>query len=595
MIQRTWIVICWSLWLLSGSMLLAESQGRMKIPKGCAANPEAKPRSHAGQIWASEVIHLKTGMTMIFVPPGDFQMGSLTHQRAESTEIPRHRVTFRQPFYLSKFEVTQDAFYRWPDRPHMDSGPALEDLPVTHVSWLEASAFCQWADLRLPSEAEWEYACRAGSLSSFHFGEDQALLGEYAWFLSNSGEQVHPVGTKKSNAWGFHDMHGNVRELCQDIWYDSYVGAPHDGQPRLDPNSTQPPSAPVQRVVRSGSWYDSADFCRAAKRSWYSENFRDSKAGFRVALDAVEDPSVSQVEDQLAEWRIRCDSLTSQIDRLTRALEKAEKEYPPSSAATESLDEVITQIIGRLEKETIHNDSTSSIPPSSFSETHAYQGQPQRSIQEQVLTPTSTPTSTPTPTNEWIHEKTGIRFIQVMEGTLIMDPIPMDGWRSDSTAESQEIIFEKPFYISKSQVTNTQFDQFLKETGYDGTLWADDKYLDLGEGPGKLPRDRKKPQCAVSWKNATDFCRWAGFRLPTEAEWTWAFRNIQEDSMYKVWEFCQDPWHEEDATQQSQRALRRTLLRGAQGMEGPVSMKRPVFENVTSGSVGFRVILEDLP
>ncbi len=161
--------------------------------------------------------------------------------------------------------------------------------PVEQVSWEDAVDFCKkLSDLpeekkagriyRLPTEAQWEYACRAGSKTAYSFGEGSKSLGDYAWFDQNSNRQTHPVGEKKANAWGLYDMHGNVWEWCSD-WYGQYPkGAVSD------PVETRESS---NRVFRGGSWYDHFEYCRSARRLGYFPSGRDD-FGLRVALSSSE-------------------------------------------------------------------------------------------------------------------------------------------------------------------------------------------------------------------------------------------------------------------------------------------------------------------
>jgi formylglycine-generating enzyme required for sulfatase activity len=131
----------------------------------------------------------------------------------------------------------------------------------------------------LPSEAQWEYACRAGSISRYCFGDNDSLLGDYAWYDKNSENKTHPVGRKKPNNWGLYDMHGNVWEWCKDQWYGNYEGAPADGSAWKDDDSKG-----SDRVVRGGSWSSSAEDCRCSSRHGFDPDDRYGHLGFRVTL-----------------------------------------------------------------------------------------------------------------------------------------------------------------------------------------------------------------------------------------------------------------------------------------------------------------------
>jgi formylglycine-generating enzyme required for sulfatase activity len=223
---------------------------------------------------------------MVEIPAGQFQMGSSS--KAHQDEGPVHSVTVHR-FLLSKYEVTFDEYdtfakkATWRKKP-FDQGWGRADRPVIDVSWEDATAYAKWLSertgqlYRLPTEAEWEYAARAGSTSAYSFGDDPSLLGEYAWWGINSGNKTHPVGKKKPNAWGLYDMHGNVWEWVEDDYHRDYVGAPYDGSAWID----QPRGA--NRVIRGGSWlFNDASICRSAGRSFSSPDNRMHNLGFRLA------------------------------------------------------------------------------------------------------------------------------------------------------------------------------------------------------------------------------------------------------------------------------------------------------------------------
>jgi formylglycine-generating enzyme required for sulfatase activity len=231
----------------------------------------------------------RTGISFVAIPAGEFQMGS---KKGFEWEQPVHRVRITHGFLLGKYPVTNSQYGRFLEA----AGKSVEkpaywgdrrfnqpEQPVVGVSWDEARAYCEWAGGRLPTEAEWEYACRAGTKTEYSFGDDAELLGEYAWFDKNSGGQSQPVGAKKPNPWGLHDMHGNVWEWCAD-WFDHayYARSPTD-----DPSG---PEGGSFRVFRGGCWCGYARGCRAANRIGRGPSSRGSGLGFRLA-GSVSSPS----------------------------------------------------------------------------------------------------------------------------------------------------------------------------------------------------------------------------------------------------------------------------------------------------------------
>lgn len=224
------------------------------------------------------------GMEFVLIPAGEFMMGS---RNGLSNEEPGHRVQISQPFYLGKYEVTQG---QW--EAMMGSNPSDfkgdPNRPVETVSWDGAQAFIQKLNeqervttYRLPTEAEWEYAARAGSTTAYSFGDDPMQLREYAWYHNNSNNTTHPVGQLKPNAWGLYDMHGNVWEWAQD-WYGDYPS-----EPVTDPTG---PTKGADRVLRGGSWYDDARGCRATIRNNSSPVDHGYFLGFRLARSVALGP-----------------------------------------------------------------------------------------------------------------------------------------------------------------------------------------------------------------------------------------------------------------------------------------------------------------
>ncbi|HID19474.1 MAG TPA: formylglycine-generating enzyme family protein [Methanophagales archaeon] len=215
-------------------------------------------------------------MKFTLITAGEFNMGS----EESNEEKPVHKVKINNPFYLGTYHVTQR---EW--KAVMDDNPSNfkgDDLPVELVSWDKVQEFIKklnekegTAKYRLPSEAEWEYACRAGTTTRYSFGDSESELDGYAWYDKNSGNKTHPVGQKKPNPWGFYDMHGNVWEWVQDKWHDSYDGAPTDG-------SAKEVGDGAYRVFRGGSWDYSAGGCRSAFHNYNDPRFRYGSLGFRL-------------------------------------------------------------------------------------------------------------------------------------------------------------------------------------------------------------------------------------------------------------------------------------------------------------------------
>jgi formylglycine-generating enzyme required for sulfatase activity len=214
-----------------------------------------------------EYRHNQTGMGFVLIPGGTFQMGDNEWHWAK----PMHTVSIK-PFLMSKYETTQAVWQKI-----MQSDPSNfkgANRPVEQVSWNDCQTFCQKTGLQLPSEAQWEYACRAGTTSKWYFGDSESQLGEYAWYSSNSGSQTHDVGGRQPNAFGLYDMSGNVWEWCQDWYHDNYNGASTDGSAWESPTGSG-------RVDRGGSWDDVPRLCRSALRGGYDPGFRNIYLGVR--------------------------------------------------------------------------------------------------------------------------------------------------------------------------------------------------------------------------------------------------------------------------------------------------------------------------
>ena len=288
----------------AGSLVGAD--GKWKLPPGAPAPAivpfDAKKAKEHQEAWAKRLdvpveITNSIGMKLVLIPPGEFEMGSpqeLIEEELKAasglreyllSEAPRHRVRITKPFYLGKNLVTQEEWEAaMGSNPSKFKGPRN---PVETVSWDDFQQFLNKLNkpqgnpagkFQLPTEAQWEYACRAGSTTKYFFGDDETRLGEYAWYRANSQSKTHPVGAKKPNAWGLYDMYGNLEESCAD-WFSQYY---YTASPGRDPTG---PSSGSTRVHRGGGWHMDAGLCRSANRfGVHATGERWGFMGFRVCL-----------------------------------------------------------------------------------------------------------------------------------------------------------------------------------------------------------------------------------------------------------------------------------------------------------------------
>jgi formylglycine-generating enzyme required for sulfatase activity len=240
--------------------------------------------SASGLAW--RVRDTVTQTEMLLVPPGTFTMGCTGSNQSGCNfgENPTHSVTLTQAFYMGRYEVTQSQWAaKMGSNPSQFQGASYPDAairPVENVSWNTIQGYLSATGMRLPSEAEWEYACRAGTTTAFNNGSsDQNTVGTIAWYQSNSGSQTHAVGGKAANALGLHDMAGNVWEWVNDRYDEFYYSVSPSTNP-LGPVSS--PTA-TGRVIRGGSWFYSAGYLRSSYRTASTVGLGYFYIGFRVA------------------------------------------------------------------------------------------------------------------------------------------------------------------------------------------------------------------------------------------------------------------------------------------------------------------------
>jgi eukaryotic-like serine/threonine-protein kinase len=331
-IQTAWFIVGGFVWAVTkGRLVFNNSEQKPSLPEKPSFSPEpvdispissptptqlATPKATSLQTFKFETVtvngrgnitkrsnrqakyfveDLANGVTleMVQIPGGRFLMGSPAgEQERRSNEGPQHEVTVPE-FFMGKYEVTQAQY-----QAIMGSNPSLfkgEKLPVEQVSWNDAVEFCKSLSLktrrtyRLPSEAQWEYACRAGTTTPFYFGETITTdlvnyNGNYTYASTPKGkyrQQATDVGSLPPNAFGLYDMHGNVWEWCQDRWHDNYQGAPTDGSAWLTGSSIN-----VPKLRRGGSWVNEPGNCRSAERDVTTPDNEDYISGFRVVCVA---------------------------------------------------------------------------------------------------------------------------------------------------------------------------------------------------------------------------------------------------------------------------------------------------------------------
>ncbi|MBI4350378.1 MAG: SUMF1/EgtB/PvdO family nonheme iron enzyme [Elusimicrobia bacterium] len=258
--------------ILSGlsrsGFLSAEEAGAVKAAGTAPADGAAAPAAGNAQDYFKD---------MVLVPRGEFLMGS--DEKYPPSERPRHKV-FLDAYYIDKYEVTAARYRLFAKAAGKtmprQSFPDKDNYPAVYMNWQDAMAYCERQGKRLPTEAQWEKAAGGGAGGKFCSGDNEAGLGEYAWFWNNSGKKIHPVGLKKPNGYGIYDMHGNVLEWTADWYAEAYYAV----SPAANP---QGPAGGKEKVIRGGSVFVSADLCRSAARMKSSPETRYSVKGFRCA------------------------------------------------------------------------------------------------------------------------------------------------------------------------------------------------------------------------------------------------------------------------------------------------------------------------
>ena len=397
----------------------------------CCGQPDEGEENEASDL--PQEITNSIGMKLKLIPAGSFMMGAVPgDEDAGDDESPRHSVEITEPFYMGVYEVTQEQYEAvMGENPSHSEGT---DKPVECVSWNDAREFCQklsnmtGESYRLPTEAEWEYACRAGTETKYYWGDE--IDGDYDWYIDNSGNKTHEVGRKSPNPWGIYDMSGNVCEWCEDMFDDDY----YSHSPMQDP---QGPSSGNGRVLRGGSWCYFASYLRSSFRSSVTPDDWFSFSGFRIVREAAAVEEAVEIED-----------------------EKEDKIQEKSAEIVKETDLPV--------------EITNSV---------------------------------------------GMKFRLIPAGEFMMGANPGDDEAIDVEKPSHPVKITKPFYIGVYEVTQAQYEAVMGES------------LSYFEGIDK-------PVDSVSWNDAREFCSklsemtGESYRLPTEAEWEYAYRAGTETKYF---------------------------------------------------------------
>jgi formylglycine-generating enzyme required for sulfatase activity len=302
LIFGAWFWKTWSVWWFDpaeAGRRQSEAAARLGLPVELTIDLPPSPSGHGAA--GGDGMKLE----LVLIPAGRFRMGSPAEKAERSDDETQHRVMITRPFYIGKYEVTQEQWERV-----MGKNPSRfkgSKNPVAYVSWHDCQEFLRKLNetiphpvatprtpplsrgereserregFRLPTEAEWEWACRAGTRTRFCCGDGEADLAAHAWFAANAGSTTHPVGTRRPNAWGLHDMHGNVWEWCSD-WYGPYERKLKGLGWEADPPG---PTTGSCRVLRGGSWYSYPADCRSAVRDKNLPATWNGRGGFRVVV-----------------------------------------------------------------------------------------------------------------------------------------------------------------------------------------------------------------------------------------------------------------------------------------------------------------------
>ena len=481
--------------------------GKWKLPPGApppaiAPFDAAKAKEHQ-EAWAKNLgvpveMTNAIGMKLVLIPPGEFMMGEPGKDW--------HKVKITKPFYLGKYEVTQEEWEKvmgFGSNPSQFKGP---NNPVETVSWEDCQVFLEGLNQRyetqqggylLPTESQWEYACRAGTTGKWYFGENEAAFGEFAWYRENSEKKTHAVGEKKPNAWGLYDMHGNVWEWCAD-WFDEDY---YNVSPLKDPAGPPPDPKRSHRVFRGGSWIGPAGDCLSAFRGHYEPGRRHNYLGLRVCLVLPSDPE--ELKKFAAALKIHA-SQPPAVAPLPPGAWPADSPVgkpgaPPPAVAPFDAAKAKEHQAAWAKYLGVPVEITNSIgmklmliPPGEF-----MMGSPKELIDDELKTAPKD--------DKWY-----------------LDRLPSEGPR-------HHVRITRPFYLGIYPVTQEEYQKVMGANPSEFSATGKSKDKVTGQDTKRFPVE------TVSWQDADEFCsrlaeiaeeKSAGrrYRLPLEAQWEYACR-----------------------------------------------------------------------
>ncbi len=476
-------------------------------------------------------------MEKVRIKAGTFAMGSPTRETGHYDNETQHQVTLTKDFYMGKYEVTNAQFCAFLNENSIGSDgefatadygaqtlvythswgvkysngnwipqSGYENYPVVWVTWYGANEYAKWIGGALPTEAQWEYTCRAGSTTAYCFGDSSDDLGDYAWYYINSHSKTHPVGQKKPNAWGLNDMHGNVFEWCSD-WYSSSYGT----IAVTDPTG---PTTGTYRVSRGGSWFnDNAHWSRSAKRGYSKPDICYENFGFRVCF-----PS-SNTETPYFELDKSSETIGAGGGSITINVNASGSFTAtcPESWVTIASDTGCCTITVAANTATAERAATVTF-----------------TCGDSVKTFSVTQIGS---TAKYWHDK--MEKVLIKARTFTMGSPPRETGRYDDETQHQ-VTLTKDFYMGKYEVTNAQFCKFLNNYG----IGRDGKFATADYGTQTLISTNERgvegvkysggkwipnggvnhPVVFVTWYGANEYAKWIGGALPTEAQWEYACR-----------------------------------------------------------------------